>query len=84
VTTKEKLMSYIVELDFDFSCPLGEALEYIQKHKGNIKSFIPVGPAGGNPLLTLSFPTWEDAFSVLKAHYPDEGDAWLEDFIKSE
>jgi len=63
-----------IDLDFDYSEGLQKALERIARHKGTILSFLPTGPGGGNPLLTLGFPNKDAAMGFIREHDPDEAD----------
>ncbi len=51
-----------LEIDIAWDCPLGTFLEELEKYQGAITKFIAVGPGGGNPCVTLSFPTRELAY----------------------
>jgi hypothetical protein len=56
---------YTEEFDFDCGLDLGEFLETLERYNAIIVEFVAIGPAGGNPAVTLGFKTPEDleAFS---------------------
>lgn len=42
--------------DIAWDCPLGDFLEMLSDHNLKLESFIAIGPAGGNPEITVSGP----------------------------
>lgn len=66
-----------IELDFAYCDPLRDVLKRIAAQNGTILSFVAEGPAGGNPCLTLGFPTTLNAVAFIQDHDPDELDLHL-------
>ena len=56
---------HVEEFDFDCDLGLGDFFETLEKYNAIIVEFVAIGPAGGNPAVTLGFKTPEDleAFS---------------------
>ena len=57
---KRGMQMFTEEFDFNFELGLGEFLETLEKYRATIVKFVPIGPGGGNPAVTLSFETPED------------------------
>ena len=55
----------IISVDTNWEIPLQDFLITLHTHSGTIISFIPEGPAGGNPEITASFPTSSQALAYL-------------------
>ena len=60
-----------IEIDIAHDCPIGEALDLIQRHNGQIFRFIANGLGGGNPTLFLQFPHYNDAENFLQEYCED-------------
>src|SRR5262245_23467368 len=60
-----------IQIDIAHDCTLGEFLDALGALKGEIVNFLPRGPAGGNPFLTLIFPTPEDALTFQEQVKPN-------------
>lgn len=45
-------MTYTFDIAYD--CPVSDFLELLQTYNLKLESFIPIGPAGGNPEITVS------------------------------
>lgn len=46
-----------IEIDIAHTLPIGELLEFLDRHGAVIERWEANGPAGGNPCLILSLPT---------------------------
>jgi hypothetical protein len=56
-----------IEIDIAYDILLGDFLEDLEQYQGQIESFIANGPGGGNPCLTIAFPSQELAESYVLA-----------------
>lgn len=72
-------MTHQLNLDFGHDSPLGKTLDTIEKHNGEIESFIANGP-GGNPNITLNFPTRQDAIDFINEYDGESGES---DYLSS-
>ena len=70
-----------LEIDVAGDCPVQVALATISDFKGDLLNFIAVGPGGGNPCLTIRFPTIDLARAYLNevGSDPDDIDLFIVD-----
>ena len=45
-------MTYTFDISYD--CPIQDFLQFLTDHNLKLESYIPIGPAGGNPEITVS------------------------------
>jgi hypothetical protein len=64
-------MTKTFEIDIAHDCPLGDYLEALEKYNLKIESFIAIGPAGGNPCMTLSGSTENIRKYLSEFHFLD-------------
>jgi hypothetical protein len=58
-----------INIDIAHDCPVSVLFSALDKYSGQIIDFIPIGPGGGNPNLTLSFPNETLANQYLLEFY---------------
>jgi hypothetical protein len=70
-----------IEVDIAGDCPVQDAFAAISEYDGDLLSFIAVGPGGGNPCLTIRFPSMSLACSYLYevGVSPEEMDMYIID-----
>ena len=70
-----------LEVDVACDCPVQVALATISDFNGDLLNFIAVGPGGGNPCLTIRFPTVDLARAYLNevGSDPDDIDLFIVD-----
>ena len=54
-----------IETDIAADCPVQDAFVAISKYNGDLLNFIAIGPGGGNPCMTIRFPSMALACSYL-------------------
>lgn len=64
-------------VDVPFNQPVQEFFAYLEKHGATIATYKAIGPAGGNPEVTLAFSSKERALGYLRELYPTEDGATL-------
>ena len=52
ILDEEKHMTYTFDIAYD--CPISDFLEILEQYNLKLESFIAIGPAGGNPEITVS------------------------------
>lgn len=57
-----------LELDIAHDCSIGELLQFMDTYRAQISSFVAIGPAGGNPLITFAFTDLHD-LHLFRATY---------------
>jgi hypothetical protein len=63
---------YTCEIDCAYNTEICEFFEILVKfEKPNILKYIPIGPAGGNPAITLLFNDRENIINFLKYWYEE-------------
>ena len=65
-------MTYSIELDFSHEFSFGELLDDIQPYNLTAQIIELCGPAGGNPLLSLSSPNKSDIINYLTNNYLEQ------------
>jgi hypothetical protein len=70
-----------IEVDVAGDCPVQIALTTISDFDGDLLNFIACGPGGGNPCLTIRFPTVDLARAYLNecGSNPDQLDMYVVD-----
>lgn len=71
-----------VSLDFPYCMELQDFLTLLDKNQAKIDGWVAVGPGGGNPCVTLEFPSREQAMGHLNLHYPDDSQEFLASLIR--
>lgn len=75
-------MAYMCEVDFAHCSTLGEFFNYLEKFNSpDVVKYIPEGPGGGNPCVTLCFTDRNDCERFLMEHYHERE---VNEFILSE
>jgi len=67
-----------INTDIGHDLSIGEFLDTLERYNGKLVSYIAEGPGGGNPNLTLAFPTELEAEGYVSECYPDDE---FEDFL---
>ena len=79
--------TFTIELDFSHEFSFGELLDDIQPYNLTAQIVELCGPAGGNPLLSLSSSNKSDLINYLKEQYlsefPDELDYYMQQITVS-
>lgn len=61
-----------VTVDLAYCMELQTFLKMLDDSKGKLTDWMTEGPGGGNPCVTLEFPTEEDALTFLEVLYPED------------
>lgn len=69
---KETNMTTTITTDIAYDYHLADFFEGLEKFSGKLISFISIGPAGGNPNVTIEFPSKEHALIFLKEFVDNE------------
>jgi hypothetical protein len=67
-----------VAVNYAWDDKIQPTLELIAKHGGFVDGFKPVGPAGGNPQMTLRFFSKPQAVAYLRERCPDDSAQFCE------
>ncbi|CAB4130908.1 hypothetical protein UFOVP132_25 [uncultured Caudovirales phage] len=73
---------YTCEIDVAYTCEISYFLELLEKYNNpNIINYKSLGPAGGNPSLTLSFNDRETIVNFLKHIYNTSETTFIDEQI---
>jgi len=61
-----------INVDVGHDLSIGEFLDTLERYNGKLVSYIAEGPGGGNPNLTLTFPTELEAEGYVSECFPDD------------
>ena len=76
-------MTVLMECDIAHDCPIGPFLETLERHVGTIKRFVAVGPGGGNPCVTMEFPSEAFARAWFLDGYAEDPDEFPLHLVKA-
>jgi hypothetical protein len=76
---------YTCQIDCDYNSTVSEFLEILTKWENPIiLKYIPEGPGGGNPCISLLFSKHETIVNFLKHWHDEEDEDFDEEFILSQ
>lgn len=78
-------MKYLVKVDVAWNTPKHEIDQHFEEAGATIENYVRVGPGGGNPCYTLSFPTRDQAEKFAIDWHSESGEsdhAWMRSLVK--